>query len=90
MAEDGGRAMVNVFDGTRQLYSDKSKLLITVIDGNQQEQSRKFYDTPSVFFEELPLFDNLGDNYTFLASAERIQRHRLLPGQACSERGSDC
>ena len=44
MAADGGRAIVNVFDGTRQLYSDKSKLLITVIDGNQKEQSRKFYE----------------------------------------------
>ena len=70
MSTDGGRAMVSVFDGTRQPYSDKSKLLITVIDGNQKEQSRKFYDTPSVFFPELPLFDNLGDNYTFLAFAD--------------------
>jgi hypothetical protein len=70
MAADGGRAMVNVFDGTRQLYSDKSKLLITVRDGNQKEQSRKFYDTSNVFFEGLPLFNNFGDNYTFLASAD--------------------
>ena len=36
MTADGGRTMVNVFDGTRQLYSDTPKLLITVIDGNQK------------------------------------------------------
>jgi hypothetical protein len=66
----GGRAMVNVFDGTRQLYSDTPKLLITVRDGNQQQQSRDFHDTPSVLFTGLPLFNNFGDNYTFLASAD--------------------
>ena len=29
----GGRAMVNVFDGTRNLYSDGAEILITVRDG---------------------------------------------------------
>ncbi len=76
---DGGRAMVNVFDGTRQPYSDKSKLLITVIDGNQKMQSRKFYDQASVFFTGLPLFNNLGDNYTFLASADGYKDAGFVP-----------
>jgi hypothetical protein len=67
---DGGRAMVNVFDGTRQPYSDKPKLLITVIDGNQKTQDRDFHDQSSVLFTKLPLFNNFGDNYTFLASAD--------------------
>lgn len=66
----GGRAMLNVFDGTRQLYSDKPKLLITVRDGNQTTQHRDFHDESSIFFTELPLFNNFGDNYTFLASAD--------------------
>src|SRR5271165_1830149 len=70
MAADGGRAMINVFDGTRQLYSDKSELLITVIDGDQRTQNRDFHKQSSVFFTGLPLFNNLGDNYTFLASAD--------------------
>jgi hypothetical protein len=68
-ARPGGSAMVNVFDGTRNLYSDSSRLLITVRDGNQNVQSRDFHDSPDVFFSGLPLFDNFGDNYTFLASA---------------------
>jgi hypothetical protein len=75
----GGRAMVSVFDGTRQPYSDKPKLLITVIDGNQKVQVRKFYDRPNVFFAGLPLFNNLGDNYTFLASADGYKDAGFVP-----------
>jgi hypothetical protein len=52
--------MVNVFDGTRQPYSDKPKLLITVHHGNQKQQCRKFYNTSSVWFKRLPLFNNFG------------------------------
>src|SRR5271167_3206667 len=79
MAADGGRAMVNVFDGTRQLYSDKPKLLVTVIDGNQNVQSRKFYDQSDLFFTGLPLFNNFGDNYTFLASADGYKDTGFVP-----------
>jgi len=66
----GGRAIVNLYDGTRQLYSDKSKLFITVIDGNHQVRKQDFFPTATVFFTGLPLFDNLNDDYTFLASAD--------------------
>ncbi len=75
----GGRAMVNIFDGTRQLYSDQPKLLITVRDGNQVERSRQFHDTSSVFFTGLPLFDNFGDNYTFLAAADGYKDTGYFP-----------
>ena len=69
-ADTGGQAMLNVFDGTRQLYSDTPKLLFTVIDGNQKVQHRDFHPTSDVLFKGLPLFDNFGDNYTFLAAAD--------------------
>ena len=62
--------MVNAFDGTRQPYSDAPQLLITVRDGNQKVQNRDFHDGASVFFTGLPLFNNFGDDYTFLASAK--------------------
>ena len=32
----GGRAVVNVFDGTRSAYSDTHPILITVADGNHK------------------------------------------------------
>jgi hypothetical protein len=64
-----GRAMVNVFDGTRQLYSDNANLLISVIDGNQHVLSRQFHKDASVLFTGLPIAHNAADNYSVLAAA---------------------
>jgi len=75
----GGRAMINVFDGTRHLYRDQAKLLITVRDGNQTFQSREFHDRSDVFFTGLPLFNNFGDNYTFIAFAEGYKQAGFCP-----------
>src|SRR6266481_188800 len=75
----GGRAMVNVFDGTRSLYSDSNQILITVIDGNHNVVSRGFQGKASIFFQDLPFFDNLGDDYTFLASANGYKDAGLVP-----------
>src|SRR6266852_984347 len=75
----GGRAVINVFDGTRALYSDDAKPLITVRDGNQKVLRRDFHDDSSVFFTGLPLFDNFGDNYTFLASADGYKDAGFFP-----------
>ena len=68
-AQPGGQATINVFDGKRQPYSGDAKLLITARDGNQTQQYRDFIKNASVTLTGLPLFDNFGDNYTFLASA---------------------
>src|SRR6266852_637351 len=75
----GGRAMVNVFDGARNLYSDDAAILVTVRDGNQKVQSREFHDDPSVFFTGLPLFNNFGDDYAFLAAADGYKDAGFFP-----------
>src|SRR5216684_1568497 len=75
----GGRAMVNVFDGTRTPYSDDAPILITARDGNQKVQTREFHDDPSVFFTGLPLFNNFGDDYTFLAAADDYKDAGFFP-----------
>src|SRR6476469_2957635 len=75
----GGRAIVNVFDGTRSLYSDSKQILITVMDGNHNVVLRGFHRKASVFFQDLPFFDNLGDNYTFLASADGFNDAGFVP-----------
>ena len=62
--------MINLFDGTRQPYSDTPQLFLTAIDGNLNVQEKDFFTGPSVLLTGLPLFDNFGDNYTFLASAK--------------------
>src|SRR6266404_4446359 len=75
----GGRAMVNVFDGTRNLFSENVPILITARDGNQKVQSREFHDDPSVFLTGLPLFHNFGDDYAFLAAADGYKDAGFFP-----------
>jgi hypothetical protein len=75
----GGKVMLNVFDGTRNLYKDSTPLLITVRDGNQNTVSRKVHDSSSVEFTGLKIFDNFGDDYTFLASAEHYKDAGFFP-----------
>jgi hypothetical protein len=75
----GGRAMVNVFDGTRNLYSDHAEILITARDGNQKVRHREFHRDPSVFFSGLPLFNNSGDDYAFLAAADDYRDAGFFP-----------
>ena len=75
----GGRVTVNVFDGTRRAYSDKPQILFTVRDGNQTQQHRKFHNKAIVSFTGLPLFNNAGDNYTFLTSADGYKDAGFFP-----------
>ena len=66
----GAQVTVNVFDGTRQPYSDAAnQILYTVRDGNQRIVSRDYRASPSVNFTALEVFENFGDDYTFLVSA---------------------
>ena len=74
-----GRAMVNMFDGTRALYSDSASLLVSVIDGNQHVLSRAFHDQPSVLFTDLPISNNFADDYSILASADGYKDAGFFP-----------
>jgi len=65
-----GNLMVNVFDGSRQPIADTTRLLIRIIDGNQNRQSDGFKKGPNIAFRGLPFFDNFGDNYTVIVSAD--------------------
>jgi len=75
----GGRAMVSIFDGTRQPYSDQAELLITVRDGNQKQISQNYYPGPGIFVTGLPLYNNFGDNYAFIAWAKGYQQAGYQP-----------
>ena len=76
--QTGGRATINVFDGRRQPYLG-AKLLITARDGNQTIQYRNFSASSSLLLTGLPLFNNFGDNYTFLASANGFRGAGFSP-----------
>lgn len=71
--------MVNIFDGTRAPYSDRTSLLVSVIDGNNHVLSRAFHDQPSILFTDLPVSDNFADNYSILASADGYKDAGFFP-----------
>jgi len=79
-----GRAMVNIFDGTRKSYSDNAKLLISVIDGNKNVRSRDFHDKASILFTDLPITDNFGDDYSILAAASGYKDAGFFPVKMAS------
>jgi hypothetical protein len=62
--------MVNVFDGTRNPLQAGTQILVRVIDGNQKGIVSDFYTNPSILFEGLPFYNNFGDNYTVVVSAD--------------------
>ncbi len=69
-APQGANIMVNVFGGDRLPMPEGTRILITIRDGNQKVVHRDFHDKPSTFVTGLPIFNNFGDNYTVLASAD--------------------
>jgi len=70
---------VQVFDGTRQLFATGIRLLIRIRDGTQKELVSDFYKKPSILFEGLPFYNNLGDNYAALVSADGYDQAGFYP-----------
>lgn len=60
---------VNLFSGMREPLKLKSKVLLTVLNGNQKQVHRKHHATSSIVIKGLPFFDNFADKYTVIASA---------------------
>jgi hypothetical protein len=73
-----GVIIVNVFDGTRKLFS-AGRLLITIRDGNQHQVSRGYHAGASVTFGGLTVFQNFGDNYAVIASADDYKDSGFYP-----------
>jgi hypothetical protein len=69
--QPGDRAtiLVNLYDGTRELLSSKAKVLLRVIDGNQEEVFADFVKGPTIRIG-VPFQNGLRDSYTVLASAD--------------------
>jgi hypothetical protein len=71
--------LLNLFDGTRQpIGAGVKNPLIRIIDGNQKELASRFVKGASVQFS-VPFFDNLGDRYTVLASADHFTQAGFTP-----------
>src|SRR5262249_44367630 len=65
-----GKIIINLYDGTRQLVPAGTRVLLTVTDGNKRTVFRDFVQGPTVTMN-VPFFDNLGDQYTVIASPDK-------------------
>jgi hypothetical protein len=70
---------VNLYDGSRELLGDGIEPLLTIHDGNQKQVYRDFLKSSSCLVEELPFFDNFGDNYTVVAWASGFEQAGFTP-----------
>ena len=71
--------MVNVFDGSRNLMNPGTELLYRIIDGNQKAIVTKTATQSSLFDDQLPFYDNFGDNYTVIVSADEYHQAGFFP-----------
>jgi len=72
---------LNLFDGTRRPLRTKSQLLVRIRDGNQNDIHSGFHKGSSLVFENLPFYNNFGDNYTVLVSAKGYFQAGFTPVQ---------
>jgi hypothetical protein len=69
---------LRIFDGSRKPFSAPANFLVTIIDGNQTERVAKFFEDNHLSFD-LPFFDNFGDNYRVIVSADGYQEAGFQP-----------
>ena len=74
-----GCLMVNIFDGSRQTLRAETQFLLRLADGNQHQILNQFYNIPHILVEGLPLYNNVGDNYTVLVSGKGYKSVGLYP-----------
>jgi len=63
------KILINLYDGTRERIGADREILLTITDGNKQVVFRDFVKGPT-FMRRVKFFDNFGDQYTVLASAD--------------------
>jgi hypothetical protein len=77
--DDQASIALNLFDGTRQpIGPDVKNLLLRIIDGNQKQLFSGFHQGSSIQFQ-VPFYDNFGDNYTVIASADNCKDAGFTP-----------
>ena len=69
---------LRIFDGTRELFARPAKFLVRIVDGNQKQLIWDYYSANVIDFN-LPFYDNLGDNYSVLVSADGYKDAGFYP-----------
>ncbi|HKW65099.1 MAG TPA: hypothetical protein VJN89_21265 [Candidatus Acidoferrum sp.] len=76
---DQATILLNLFDGTRQPIGPGVKnLLLRIIDGNQKQLLSDFRRGSNFQFQ-VPFYDNFGDSYTVIASADNCKDAGFTP-----------
>jgi hypothetical protein len=71
--------LVNVYEGTRQLFQEPRDFLIRITDGNQKKLVEIEKRGSSFRFPDLPFYDNFGDNYCVLVSSDGYKDAGFVP-----------
>ena len=76
---------VNLFSGARTALPGNANPLLTIRNGNQQEvdlPGNGYVNNPNISIPGLPFFDNFGDSYAVVASADGFQQAGYFPVKA--------
>ncbi|MCZ2079199.1 MAG: hypothetical protein HUU41_01945 [Bryobacteraceae bacterium] len=80
-ATSGASITLNLFDGTRRPLRTNAQVLVRIRDGNQNDIHSGFHKGRSLVFENLPFYNNFGDNYTVLVSIKGYFQAGFTPVQ---------
>ncbi|HTH53467.1 MAG TPA: hypothetical protein VL495_05930 [Edaphobacter sp.] len=69
---------LRIFDGSRELFAAPKSFLVRIVDGNQQQRVCQEFSQSDIMFS-LPFFNNFGDNYTVLVSADGYKDAGFYP-----------
>jgi hypothetical protein len=72
------RLTVNIFDGTRQPFSQNKSILYTIFNGDQKQLFRDERNSAVVPFD-LPFYNNFGDNYRVIAYSDDYYQAGYTP-----------
>jgi len=72
------RLTVNIFDGTRQPFSENKPILYTIFNGEQKQLFRDEKNSAAVTFD-LPFYNNFADNYRVIAFADGYYQAGYTP-----------
>jgi hypothetical protein len=75
---------LKVYDGTRNLIAPETRILLRVKDGQQKERFSDYVQSPSINIK-VPFFNNFGDNYTVLVTADGYRDAGFFPVKVSSQ-----
>jgi hypothetical protein len=69
---------LRIFDGTRQLFSAPAQFLVTILDGNQNQLLREYFDGNDLPFD-LPVYGDLRDKYSVVVFTKGYRQSGFFP-----------